>query len=68
MFDGDVLRGFWKCGGWFDGGCSAGISVRIVRRPDLAVCGDFLIDLISSFAGDLGDGISRGYASGWRLN
>ena len=40
------------------------MSVEIVLRPDLAVCGDFFIDLISSSAADAGDGISRGYESG----
>ena len=61
MIDGGVLRGLWKCGGWFEGGWLAGVSVRIVFCPDLAVWGEFLIDFISSFAVDDEDEVSGGY-------
>ena len=66
-FDVGILFGFWECGGWFGGGWLAGMSVKIVLRPNLVVCGDFFIDFISSSAADAGDGISRGYKSGRRL-
>ena len=61
LFGGDVLHGFWNCGGWFDGGWLAGVSVRIVFSPDLAVWGEFLIEFISSFAVDDEDEVSGGY-------
>ena len=67
LIDGGVLRGFWKCGGWFDGGWLAGVSVKIVFCPDLAVWGEFLIDFISSFAVDDEDEVSGGYERSWRL-